>query len=200
MDNNKPQDKAAPQTPAAAMNNNAVITWFDADGKECGTDTVPRSTAELMKFIVTKLDANPDLGVERKILITITATPNQPKNPDGSDQKIEIAGTIKEAVGKLQAITVSPTTVLAEFQKMCIFFSDRSALKGILITAVFDDAAAGGFGFLSTTSTLTDPDIVTLVEATKNQVDLFADKIKVTHPDIKFKETSLIFLPNGTKA
>ena len=189
----KPAPKAPP--PPVVFQNNATVEWFDGD-QVVKTDVMPRSTAEILKYLseVAKTD---EKMMERKIRITVKAEPGQPLKEDGTEHIIQTEGLLKEVAPKLMMSSVTPPMAVAEFQRLSMYLSDHSSLKGIMVTAVFGDAEAGGFGFLSTTSTLTDADVITLVESAKNQIDLFREKIKQSHPNLVFPSESRLVLPNG---
>ena len=175
--------------------NNATVEWLE-DGAIVRTATMPRSTAEILKYLA-EISSVEESAPEKTIRITVKAAADQPLQEDGTPHIILTEGVMGEIAHKLAMSSVPPPQAIAEFQRLSMYLSDHSSLKGIMVTAVFGDAEAGGFGFLSTTSTLTNADVTTLLESAKNQVELFREKIKQSHPDLVFPSESRLVLPNG---
>ena len=195
-----PANQQGPKaSPPVVFQNNATVEWLDQDGKVLTAGTVPRSTAELLRYMNDCIQQDKTL-LDRSIKITVQAEPGQPRDEHGQEYVIKTEGPVREVGKKLIGSTVSPQLMALEFQKLSMFAADHSSLKGVMVTFVFGDAEAGGFGFLSTTSTVTNTDVVTLVESAKSQVDLFVNKVKATHPDIVFPSESRILRPDGRLA
>lgn len=177
--------KAKPEPIPIRLKNDARIEWLNADGTVESEDVCKRSTAELLRFLADKV-GNDEKQLERQVRIVVDAEENEPLIEGKPYQMVIAEGPLGAAAARIMHSTLPPKLVIVEFQRMCEFMSAHSALKGIMVTAVFGDAEVGGFGFLSSCSTITDADIITLGEAAGNQFAVFKDQIKRQRPDIEF--------------
>lgn len=192
-------DVAPAQPEKILFKSDCHIHWLNDDGTIESSDTCLRGTVAILQFIGNKLQADPDKSdavLNRKVRIVIKAEAGQPKDGNGKEYEAVLGeGTCREVVTTLMRKSVPPQLVINEMQTLCSFMSERSALKGVIVTAVFGDAEAGGFGMLSTVTKVSDADIVTLAEAAANQAQLFKDEMKKRNPTLRFKDDSGLILP-----
>jgi|694.fasta_scaffold77684_2 hypothetical protein len=173
----------------------AVIEWLDAEGKPTNAERCLRSTAELLRFLVEKINT----GIDLKTQVRITVPTVGDKDADGQTTCLHVAeGPLEEVMQRLQDSTLTPPLALFDLQRRVEFMAGHSALKGIIITAIFGDSEVGGFGYISTLSTVTAADITALGDAATNQATLFKDQMKKRDPELKFatdEEKNPIILP-----
>ena len=188
-----------PIPPAINFKNTATVEIFDQDGKVASSQVVPRGFASLLRYLGELVGKDRD-KLSTQVRITITPEEGQARQPDGSEYLIETKGSIQEVSGTMMQKAINPQHLMDSFQQLAIRGFEFSSLKGVIVTAVFGDAQAGGFGGLSTVIKVEDVDIVTLIESAKNQIDLFRERIKTDHPDVTLPSESRIVLPNGKRA
>jgi hypothetical protein len=180
------QEAPAAPKPQVVLKTKATIQFLDAEGKvteskECWRN-IPSVIRTLGADFATRKDARVRVIVEPEV-----GSPGLTDEAGNATDYIMAEGTVHEALSTLIEKALHPSTVFNEFQRMSSFMADRSDLKGMIITVVFGDAQAGGFGMLSTTAEVTDTDIKTLVDAAADQTQQMMDEMKKTHPSITFK-------------
>jgi hypothetical protein len=187
------EPKAAPKP--IRLENAAVVEWLDAEGKQTNAERCLRSTAELLRFLADKINT----GVDTKTKVRITVPTVGDKDADGQITCLHVAeGTLDEVMRRLEDSTLPPPLASFDLQRRIEFMAGHSALKGIIITAVFGDSEVGGFGYISTLSTVTPADITALGDAATNQATLFKDQMKKRDPELKFdtdEEKNPIIVP-----
>lgn len=191
--------EAIPQTLPIRWNDFVKIEWLAADGTVNATDTCRRSRAELLKFLAEKVSKD-KIKLEAPVCLYEEGVEVDPKTgTEGTSIKRVIAqGPLNTVAITLLPQTLHPIQVMREYQQMCEFMAVRSSLKGIMITAVFGDAEQSGFGYLSSASTVTEADIITLAEAAANQVQMLKTNTKKDNPKLEFpsdEPTSKIIVP-----
>ena len=189
-----PEPEAAPKS--IRLESAAVVEWLDAEGKTTNAERCLRSTAELLRFLVEKIHT----GIDIKTQVRITVPSVGDKDALGQTTCLHVAeGPMEDVIDRLQASTLTPPLALFDLQRRVEFMAGHSALKGIIITAIFGDSEVGGFGYISTLSAVTAADIGALGDAATNQATLFKDQMKKRDPELKFAtdaEKNPIILPS----
>lgn len=164
----------------------ATIQYKDADGEVSETKECWRNIPTIIRTLGAEFAEKKDVKV-RVIVEPEVGSPGFTDEAGNTIDYVIAEGTVQEAIAGLIEKALHPTAVFNEFQRMASFMADRSDLKGMILTVVFGDAQAGGFGMLSTTAEVTDADIKTLVDASAEQTQQMLDAMKQTHPGISFK-------------
>ena len=172
----------------------AVISWLDADGKEVGAESCPRSMPSILAHLETQASHDPDDNV--KICLRI-AEPGK----DGKPQTAEIEltkGKLADVIEDVRSRVLSPEQALMQFHLAVSKLMDLSCLKGAMITGVFDDGEATGFTVLSESTPVTEVDIKVLGTAAAAQVDDFKHKMRTGKLEITFPDDEEgIVMPAG---
>ena len=101
-----------------------------------------------------------------------------------------------ECIENLNARCVPASLALQKLNMMISQLAEMCGLKGIVLTGVFDDAQAVGFGMLSESIEVTDEDIKVLGEAAASQSDMFKDAMRKKR-NIQFPSDSKIVSASG---
>ena len=173
------------------MKPDAAIYWYqdEASTTPSRVDTCKRSTWSLLQHIKTVLqdeNVKPEDVNTRYMRITVGYEPDE--SGESAPAETIVEGTLAFCIKQLIANDVTPEEVVTQFQRMCEFMSTRSSLKGVIVTAVFDEASVGGFGFLSMCSEVTDADILALQAGAAGQAELFKTSVKRMKPDLVFND------------
>jgi len=117
------------------------------------------------------------------------------KDREGNDRKLKIVDArLKDALASLAKRMYPPQAVMERIQIMLSQMAEISSLKGVILTTVFGDAQAAGFGFLSESIEVTDEDIKVLGVSAASQADMFKDAMR-KQKNIDFPGDSRIITP-----
>jgi hypothetical protein len=158
------------EAPLIKIEQKATIEWYDAEGKVTGSESCYRGNVPLFKYLATVRDRKPD----EKLCVFL----NKPEGQPGPTRLVIAEGTLAEVLEQLQKRMMSPPNAFMQLQLIISQLAEFADLKGIIVTAVFEDAQAVGFGFLSESTEVTDGDITTLVGAAEGQLDMFKDAMR----------------------
>ena len=192
---NVPADKAPvpEQQPVIRVQKKAIIEWKAGPEQEV-TETVThfRSLAALYALLMDVLKQYPAKAKDYlEIYLQVETT--DPKNPQ---PKLYIAkGTLEEVIVKLGSKCMVAPQAVMEIQMMLGHISEISTLKGAILTLVFDDAQAGGLGFLTESNDVTQDDIKVLAEAAASQSDLFKEKMRAAKGIVFPSDKGKIIMP-----
>ena len=174
-----------------SVNTKAEIEWQDADGKVTGTQSEYRSLAALFTVLSGILAKNPE-DAGKRVEVFIPA-----KTEEDKDIRLDIAkGTLSTVVDSIGKRCVPPGLGLQKIQLMIAQVAEASTFKGLILTAVFDDGMAGGYGIISDAIAVTDEDMIVLGEAAESQVEMFKDAMHKKR-NISFPSDSTIITPGG---
>lgn len=131
-----------------------------------------------------------DANANRRVFVYLTC-----KDKDDKERKLKIVdATISSALLSLTERMQPSSLVMERLQLTVSQVAEVSPLKGLIVTAVFGDAQAAGFGFLSESIDVTDEDIKVLGSSAENQVTMFKDKLR-KDKRIEFPGDSVIITP-----
>jgi hypothetical protein len=186
------QAGAVPVVPADAprkvlLKEKATVTYTGVDGTQ-HVEECWRSRPDLIRFIAA-LAEDGKVTDEGHVHVEIGYEEGSDKlrNKDGEDVDVVLAdGTPFVAIRQLVENSMIPMQAVSKLQNLCAELTDRSSLKCILLTFVFDDAKAYGVGMLSSATDVTDADLLALGEAAVQQAQQFKDETRKMRPSLVF--------------
>ena len=193
-------DQIAPKPPQLPVmfQDRARIEWLDAEGNVVNKELCLRGLGPLVDRLTR--EKLTDEQKHQRVRITLLGDPGGQSDADGNPVEVTAVDDEWEKVAlHLARNMIDPRLVILNYQKMSEQMAERGDLKAIIFTAVFEGARAAGIGFMSSVAEVTDADLVTLVEASENQISMFKDAVRKQRPAIKFKsdkEPSRIILPH----
>lgn len=167
------------------LSTKATIQYLDDAGAVAETKTSWRNLPDIIRTLGATLAVDKD----KKVRVIVEPEAGSPPITNEAGEKVDyivVEGVVREVIQDLVKRAVPPQVVFSEFQRLAGFMTDNSDLKGIIVTMVFGDAHPGGFGMLSTSSDVTNPDIVVLVESARAQTQQMQDEMKKHRPNISF--------------
>lgn len=93
-----------------------------------------------------------------------------------------------DAIARLKDSVYTPETVLTEFQKLCDYATFRSDLVGVNVTFVYQGGESSGFSFFTSATKVNGMHMVGMYNAARDQLDKYREKMRETHPDVKFPD------------
>lgn len=176
----------------------ACFDFVDAEGKVIDTAVVYRGAVPLFEFLTNWQKTNPEgseLATKVAKVVVYLKVPPEVKLKDGRERLVIAEGTLPEVVEILHQRIMPSPAALMKLQATIGYMAEFSNMKGIIITGVFDDAQAVGFGFLSESTELKDGDIEALVSAAEGQLDMFKDAMRKKR-NIQFEgDKGKLFIP-----
>jgi len=145
---------------------------------------------------------NPELDTVQVVVSVTGKTVPQKEGEESRDIEMRLAaGTAREAFGQLAASSVTAQEAIVGLRRFLMDMSEISDLKGIMVTAVFEEAGVGGFTMLTQLTPVTPEDVIRLGEAAGGQVETF--KLQMQKQGIEFPgdDANRIIIPGrGTPA
>ena len=178
-----------PPKQQVTLANKAMVQFFADDGTVQMTREFWRNLPDIIKGLHDILESDPTISKDTQVKVTVPVADGSPNITDENGAVVEYTlakGATLEAIQQLILKAITPQRAINEFQAMASQITDRSELKGLMVTFVFGDASVGGFGMLSTVAEVTPADIVTLVEASTNQAELMKSEMKKKYPLLAF--------------
>ena len=175
----------------------ATLTWLDTDGKETNSELCPRSMPSILSALEAHAAEDPDDNV--KVSLKVAEA-----NKDGEPETAEIdlaEGKWTDVIEDVRKRVLPAEQALMQFHLSVSKLMDLSSLKGVMITAVFEDASATGFTVLSESSPVDIEDIKVLGASASAQAADF--KYKMREGDLKIEfpdDKGTIILPGDTGA
>lgn len=175
----------------------AVIACLDAEGNITSQEEVFRGCFSLIEHL-SKIEDK-----QQQVKITITAEPavSPDGNPeaDGAEKEILLTeGTVEEATAQLSKKAMVPQHALAQLHLLLSRIMELSPLRGVIVTAVFEEDKGAGFSLLSESEPVNAAHIKTLGCLAVSQAQQFKEHIKNAMPDITFpddEDKNLIITP-----
>ena len=188
--------KKAQLEPIMLVSPKATVNWLDADGKVVETCDVCRSIPSIINYLseaIIKDEKKADINVEIFLKLATDG-----KKAGGTEIHTLANGKAGKIVEILMTKEITPMRAISQLQIMVTQLADLSALKSVIITAVFADAQAGGFGFVSDSSEVTDKDVMVAGTAAANQAEMYKEEMRKRR-GIKYAEDNPIIMPGQVK-
>ena len=187
----------------------ATIEWKNAEGELIETAEEFRSLPALYDHVARKLLKEPDRKDEQvEIYLTIPPEEAPPTEVDAAakdlseppeepkEHRLVIStGTFEEVATDLAGRVMTPAQAMVQLQMVVSQVAELADLKGIILTTVFGDGQAAGFGFVSESTDVQETDIKVLGSSAANQADLFKDSMRKKR-NIEFPGDSNIITPD----
>lgn len=174
----------------------ATITCLDAEGNVTSKEEVFRGCFSLIEHL-SKIEDK-----QQQVKITITATPdilpNGNAEVDGAEKEILLTeGTVEAASEQLSKKAMVPQHALAQLHLLLSRIMELSPLRGVIVTAVFEEDKGAGFSLLSESEPVNASHIKTLGCLAVSQAQQFKEHIKNALPDVTFPDDdkNLIITP-----
>ena len=171
--------------PQVVLSTKALIQFLDADGKVEEERKCFRNIPEVIRTAGSKFKDD----ASRNVRITVPVEDGSPSITNQAGDAIDYVlaeGTLMESLRTLVSKAIPPHIAISELQKLVSMIADRSELKGIVLTAIFDKGQVGGFGMISSTADVLDEEIVGLMDNAAVQVKEMKDTLKKSKPQLKF--------------
>ena len=178
----------------------ATVLHLDAEGNITKEESIFRGCFSLLAY----LDRLEDKKERIKIVLKPEGVP--PPNEKGEQPEapeiVLAEGTVQEAMEHLQKKAMVPQHALVQLHLLLSRIMELSPLRGVIVTAVFEEGKGAGFSLLSETEPVEAEHIKTLGAIAASQVQQFKDHIKEAFPDIKFPDDAdkdLIITPDQAR-
>lgn len=169
----------------------ATVEIFGLNGEMIETEQIHRGLFPVFRYLLARRRENAD--GELRVFAYLTAM------TDKGGRKLKIVdATIDEAIASLTERMQPASVVMQRLQLTISQIAEVSSLKGVILTAVFNDSGKGsapaGFGFLSESILVTNEDIALLGGSATSQLDMFKDAMR-KNKNVEFPGDSRIVLP-----
>jgi len=170
-----------------------IICYQDAEGNVLEEVRHTRSLYGILVTLAAGLEEDPETA-ELKVDLYLRI----PAAEEGGEvKKLTIfTGTRVAACEFLGSKVVRPEVAAMQLQSVPVQMAEVTNLKGIFVTAVFDDAKPMSFSFISESSKVTDADIKVLATYGRAKLNEFRDTISKAK-GITFPDDSNIIMPGS---
>jgi hypothetical protein len=181
----------APPTKLVKIGTKATVEWYEDDGETVATvESVHRGLFPVFLHLMEAKKKHPERSTKR-VFVYITA-----ENEKGIHKRLKIVDDVLDNALENLGNRVQPSVMAMQKLQMIISqMAEVSALKGIVLTAVFGEAQCAGFGFVSESIEVTEEDLKVLGESAANQADMFKSEIR-KNKGIAFPSDSDIITPD----
>ena len=167
----------------------ATAVWTKPEtGEVVLTESVYRSLPAILDYVNKSVNKNKELDA---LYLKVNVDTEKADTP-----VTLIEGTPDQIIDYAEKHVISPQSMLHILSDTFAMLTNLSELKGVVITFVVGDAAAGGFGLLSDATEVTDSDIKVLCTAAANQIDQMKEVMR-KQKNIVFPDDNNIIMPGS---
>jgi len=175
----------------------AIIEWSDLEGNVTSTGEGFRSLSALSGQMSKILEGAPDRAQENVEIYLNEEPVEGATTPEQQVRRVIVKGKLVEVVEYLKNRAIEPAAAVAQLQTTVGLLCDMSSLQAIILTAVFDEAGATGFGLVSESTEITDECLILLGASAANQADMFKDAMRKR--GLEFPDDSSIIVPGQVR-